>query len=42
MMSRYYLHVRDFRGDVVEDVEGVDLPNLTAARDEAMSAMQEM
>jgi hypothetical protein len=42
MMSRYYMHVRDFRGNLVEDEEGSDLPSLAAARDEAMSAMHEI
>jgi hypothetical protein len=42
MMSRYYMHVRDFRGDLIEDEEGSDLPSLAAARDEAMSAMHEI
>ena len=41
-MSRYYLHVRDFRGDLLKDEEGADFPSVTAARDEAMSVMREI
>jgi hypothetical protein len=42
MMSRYYLHLRDFNGAVLEDEEGSDLPNLAAATEHAMIAMHEL
>lgn len=40
-MARYYLHLRDFEGAVIEDEEGSELPSLSAARKEAMFAMQD-
>ena len=42
MMSRYFLHLRDFRGDLIEDEEGWDFPGLATARDEAMRALHEL
>ena len=40
-MPRYYLHLWD--GDLYEeDEEGTDLPNLAAARDEALKFAQEI
>jgi hypothetical protein len=42
MMSRYYMHLRDFRGNLIEDNEGSDLPSLAVARDGAMRDMQEL
>ena len=41
-MTRYYFHLRGFKGDVVEDEEGSDLPNLAAAKEHAMIAMHEL
>ena len=41
-MPRYYFHVRDRDGDLSRDEEGQDLPNLDAARNEAISANREM
>lgn len=40
-MARYYLHMRDFKGEVLKDEEGSELPSLAAARAEAMLAMQD-
>ena len=40
-MARYYLHLRNFEGDVLKDVEGAELPSLAAARKEALFAMQD-
>jgi hypothetical protein len=41
-MARYYLHLREFGGEISEDEEGSELPNLAAARNHAMLAMQEI
>ena len=41
-MNRYYFHLRDFTGAVFEDEEGSDLPSLAAAKEHALSAMQEL
>jgi len=41
-MPRYFFHVRDKDGDISRDEEGQDLPNLEAARAEAVSANREM
>jgi len=41
-MSHYYLHLRDFSGDVVEDEEGSDFASLAAAKQQAMLAMHEL
>ena len=40
-MTRFFFHVRD-EGDVSRDTEGQDLPDLEAARREAMSANREI
>ena len=40
-MPRYYLHLRDFKGDVLMDEEGAELPSLAAAREDAILAMQD-
>src|SRR3712207_5987824 len=41
LMPKYYLHLWD--GDLLdEDREGIDLPNLAAARDEAMKFAQQI
>jgi hypothetical protein len=41
-MARYYLHLRDFKGDVVQDQEGSELPSLDVAKEHAMLAMQDL
>ncbi|MBN9554383.1 MAG: hypothetical protein J0H61_06890 [Alphaproteobacteria bacterium] len=41
-MPRYFFHVRDDDGDVSRDLEGQDLPDLSAARAEAVNANREM
>lgn len=41
-MSRYYFHMRDFTGSLFEDEEGSDLPSLAAAKEFALSAMEEL
>jgi hypothetical protein len=41
-MSRYFFHVRDSDGDISRDTEGQELPDLDAARAEAISANREM
>jgi hypothetical protein len=40
-MPRFHLNIRQ-RGDVVEDIEGIELPNLDAAVENAMAAAREM
>jgi hypothetical protein len=42
MMARYFLHLREFGGGLVEDEEGIDFSNLSAARDYAVAAMREL
>ena len=41
-MPRYFFHVRDEDGDISRDEEGQDLPDLEAARTEAVSTNREM
>ena len=41
-MSRYYFHMRDFHGDLIEDEEGSEFPTLAAARDRAIISMREI
>jgi hypothetical protein len=41
IMPRYFFHLR-FGQRVVPDEEGVELPNQTAARDEALAAVREL
>jgi len=41
-MPRYFFHVRDSDNDISRDAEGQDLPDLDAARTEAISANREM
>jgi hypothetical protein len=41
-MSRYFLHLRDFKGELVEDEEGSDLPSLRIAKEQAMLAMHDL
>ena len=40
-MPRFHLNIRQ-RGDVVEDIEGIELPDLDAAVENAMAAAREM
>ena len=40
-MPRYYLHIRD-GGELIEDMEGVDLPGVISAKDEAEQAAREL
>lgn len=40
-MTKYFFHKRD-GSELVEDEEGTDLPNLEAARNEAILAAREM
>ena len=40
-MARYYLHLRNFEGDVLKDEEGSEFPSLAAARIEAIFVMQD-
>jgi hypothetical protein len=40
-MARFYFNVREF-GRLVEDPEGIDLPTVDAARDEAIKAAREI
>lgn len=39
-MPRYFLHIHDNRGEAL-DLVGVDLPDLDAARDEAMTSARD-
>jgi hypothetical protein len=41
-MSRYFLHLRDFKGGMVKDEEGSDLPSLGVAKEQAMLAMHDL
>jgi uncharacterized protein DUF6894 len=41
-MTRYYLHLRDFKGDLIEDEEGSELPSLAAAGAHALLAMHDL
>ena len=41
-MSRYFLHLRDFTGAMVDDEEGSDLPSLTVAKEHATLAMRDL
>jgi len=42
MMPRYFLHLRDFRGDLITDEEGAEFADLRAARDYAIIGMREL
>jgi hypothetical protein len=42
IMNRYYLHLRDFCGDLIEDEEGSHFPSVAAARDRALTSMREL
>ena len=41
-MTRFYFHVRDKSDDISRDTEGQDLPDLAAARREAINTSREM
>ena len=41
-MSRYYFHLKDFKGDVIEDEEGSELQSLALAKKHAIFAMHEL
>ncbi|MEA2895592.1 MAG: hypothetical protein QOJ84_1207 [Bradyrhizobium sp.] len=41
-MSRYFLHLRDFKGELIEDEEGSDLPSLGVAKEHAMLGMHDL
>jgi hypothetical protein len=41
-MSRYYLHYRDFKGEMLEDDEGSEFSSLTDAVEEAMVSVHEL
>src|SRR5580704_13394158 len=41
-MTQFFFHVRDKAGDISRDIEGQDLPDLEAARREAVSTNREM
>jgi hypothetical protein len=41
-MTRFFFHVRDDASDVSRDTEGQELPDLEAARREALNANREM
>lgn len=41
-MARYYLHLRDFKGHVLEDEEGSEFPSLAVATKHAMLAMRDL
>lgn len=41
-MARFYLHLRDFEGVVLEDEEGSELPSLAAAKELALLAMHDL
>jgi hypothetical protein len=42
LMSRYFLHLRDFEGHLVKDEEGSELPSLAAAKEHALLAMHDL
>jgi hypothetical protein len=37
-MGRYFLHLRNVSGDILIDRQGLELPDLQAAREEAVDA----
>jgi hypothetical protein len=41
-MSRYYLHLRDFRGALVEDQDGSECSSVAVAKKEALLGMHEL
>jgi hypothetical protein len=41
-MSRYFLHLKQADQSVVEDTEGLDLPSLQAAQEEALQGIRDI
>jgi hypothetical protein len=41
-MSRYFLHLKRLDQSVVEDPEGLDLPSLQAAQEEALQGIRDV
>ena len=41
-MSRYYLHLKDFEGAIIEDEDGSDVASLAVAKEHAMQSMHEL
>ena len=41
-MSRYYFHLKEFKGALVEDLDGSDLASLAIAKEHAMLSMHEL
>lgn len=41
-MSRYFLHLREFSGAVLEDLEGYDFASVAVAKEQAMLSMHEL
>ena len=41
-MSRYYLHYRDFKGEILEDDQGSEFSSLTHAVEQAMVSVNEL
>ncbi len=41
-MTTYFLHLKTFKGDLIEDADGSELASLTAAKEHALKAMQEL
>jgi hypothetical protein len=41
-MSRYFLHLKQADQSVVEDTEGLDLPSLQAAQEEALQGLPDI
>ncbi|MPR10714.1 DUF6894 family protein [Microvirga tunisiensis] len=41
-MSRYFLHLKQADQSVVEDTEGLDLPSLQAAQEEALQGIRDV
>jgi hypothetical protein len=41
-MNRYYLHLQNFKGDLLEDEDGADFPSIAAAKKQAITAMHEI
>ena len=40
-MARYYLHLRNFKGELFLDLEGAEFPSLAKAREEAILVMRD-
>lgn len=41
-MQRFYFHLRTADGEQIRDDEGMELPSVAAARDEAIASAREM